>query len=379
MAQRQAEDNLRQEARHKDEFLAMLAHELRNPLAPIGSAAELLALGRMNEATVGRASDVMRRQVAHMTSLIDDLLDVSRVTRGLVTLDSLPLELGAVLQEALEQVRPLIDSRHHQLDLQVAAQPAPVAGDRKRLVQVVANLLNNAAKYTRDGGRIDVRLEVTVEHVILRVRDNGVGMSREVQDKAFGLFTQAERTPDRSQGGLGIGLALVKSIAELHRGSITAYSAGLRQGSTFTLCLPRLNQQTPPGPEAAPAPVAGPVRGHSILVVDDNVDAADLLATLLEAMGHTVAVEHGALAALARVQREAPEVLLLDIGLPEMDGNALARRVRALPHMAGATLIALTGYGSPEDRNTAIEAGFDHHLVKPVEIATLMDLLARVG
>ncbi|MEW7847407.1 ATP-binding protein [Massilia aurea] len=378
VAHRQAEERMRQEAQHKDEFLAMLAHELRNPLAPIGTAAELLSLGTPTPATVACASAVIRRQVTHMTGLIEDLLDVSRVTRGLVALERLPTDLVGVIHDALEQARPLLEVRHHDVETRTGMQSALVDGDRKRLVQVVTNLLNNAAKYTRDNGRIEVVLERLDTQFAVHVIDNGIGMTNEVRESAFGLFTQAQRTPDRSQGGLGIGLALVRSIVDMHGGSVSAASAGLGQGSTFTIVLPRLVQQ-PERPESVGGAAPAPARALRILVVDDNVDAADLLAVLLEALGHTVVVEHGSMAALDRARREVLDVALLDIGLPEMDGYGLARALRALPHASATTLIALTGYGAPEDRAAALAAGFDHHLVKPADVGTLMALLAGVA
>jgi signal transduction histidine kinase len=243
VAQRVNEEKMRQEARHKDEFLAMLAHELRNPLAPISSAADLLAFRPADPAMVARASAIIRRQVDHMSSLIDDLLDVSRVTRGLVTLHLQPLEIDTVVREALEQVRPLIAARGHRIDLRLPAAPVLVSGDRTRLVQVLANLLNNAAKYTPEGGELALHLEAGADQLALTVSDNGIGMTPAVLENAFGLFTQAERTPDRSQGGLGIGLALVKSIVELHHGRVSAVSAGLGRGSAFTIVLPALEDR----------------------------------------------------------------------------------------------------------------------------------------
>jgi PAS domain S-box-containing protein len=375
VSQRTAEERMRQEAQHKDEFLAMLAHELRNPLAPIGSAADLLALGRPNEATVARASAIIRRQVTHMSGLIDDLLDVSRVTRGLVTLARVPTDVVAVAREAIEQVRPLIVARHHRLDVDLPPQPVLVPGDAKRLVQVLANLLNNAAKYTPDGGAITLRLACVGQRVVIDVTDTGIGMTADVLASAFGLFTQAQRTPDRSQGGLGIGLALVKSIVELHDGTVTAASPGLDGGSTFTISLPNAQAPAPAlfGPASDILSTGG--RQRRVLIVDDNVDAAELLALFLAARGHHVMVEHSAAAALQCARDDDADVFMLDIGLPEMDGNALARRLRALPGMARATFIAITGYGTQGDRHNAAAAGFDHYLVKPVDMAVLLNLI----
>jgi PAS domain S-box-containing protein len=375
-----AHEKLQDADRRKDEFLAMLAHELRNPLAPIGAAAELLQLVKMDEARVHQTSQIINRQVRHMTSLVDDLLDVSRVTRGLIELESAKIDISHVVADAIEQVTPLIRARHHHLGLQMTPEPPLVVGDKKRLVQVIVNLLTNSAKYTREGGQILLRTEVRNSHVLIQVADNGIGMTGELVSRAFDLFAQAERTSDRSSGGLGLGLALVKSLITLHHGTVTCESPGLGKGSTFTVCLPRLHEN---GQDQAPQR-AHPVPLHSsaslrILVVDDNVDAASMLGMLLEAAGHDVVVEHESRRALERATSEAPRVCILDIGLPEMDGNELAQRLRASPQTAGAVLIAVTGYGQDSDRGQALAAGFDHHLVKPVDTKQLMAILADVG
>jgi PAS domain S-box-containing protein len=373
-AQRMRDEQMLLEARHKDEFLAMLAHELRNPLAPITSAAYLLGLARMDSAGIVKASSIIRRQAAHMSGLIDDLLDASRVTNGLVSLDLSPVELDAIIEEALEQVRPLIAAREHHLDIDVPSEAAFVSGDRKRLVQVLANVLTNAAKYTPQRGALALRVTLNARQVEVRVSDNGIGMTVEVQKKVFGLFTQAERTPDRTQGGLGIGLALVKSIVELHHGSVTVFSAGLGQGSTLTVQLPRLR-----GPvldtASVPAAISTAVKPLNILVVDDNADAAELLAMALGGLGHTVVVEYSSIGTLERVKEFVPDACLLDIGMPNIDGNQLARQLRLLPSTQHALLVAITGYGTRHDRHTALASGFDHYFVKPVDIAVLLQVL----
>lgn len=374
-AQRMHHEQMLLEARHKDEFLAMLAHELRNPLAPITSAAHLLGLAHVDSIGIAKASAIIRRQAAHMSSLIDDLLDASRVTNGLVSLEFAPVVVNEVVQEALEQARPMILTRGHQLDLEILHEGAHVSGDRKRLVQVLANLLTNAAKYTPPGGKLALRLTLNERRVELSVSDNGIGMTLEVQKNVFNLFTQATRTPDRAQGGLGIGLALVKSIVELHHGSVDVYSPGLGHGSTLTVTLPLARNVPAPAETALPV-MNTTVTPLSILVVDDNVDAAELLAMALIAHGHTVAVEHGSSAALARVNRLTPDVCVLDIGMPNIDGNQLARELRQLPATQGALLVAVTGYGTRHDRQTALAAGFDHYFVKPVDIVALLQLLA---
>ncbi len=369
---------LEREHQRKDEFLAMLAHELRNPLAPISSAAQLLRVLFADVPRIRDVSGVISRQVAHMTHLVDDLLDVSRVTRGLVTINQTTVELGAVLREAAEQIKPVIDARKHSLTLEIAPEALTVCGDRTRLVQVAANLLNNAAKYTPDGGVLHVSLARHDGMAVLQVRDNGIGIGADLLPVVFDLFTQAERTPDRAQGGLGLGLALVKKLVELHGGAVEAHSAGQGQGSTFTVRLPLLAASE--GAVAAPAAAApaslGPLR---ILVVDDNVDAAQTLGMLLETAGHKVTVEHSAQGALARAGEGRFDIILLDIGLPDMSGHELAGALQQLPNCAGCALVAVSGYGQEQDRRLSREAGFDAHLVKPVPPDLLADTIARVA
>lgn len=375
-----AEEALRQADRRKDEFLAMLAHELRNPLAPIAAAADLLALGRLNEPRIKKTSAIISRQVTHMTGLVDDLLDVSRVTRGLVTLNTARLDAKRIVFDAVEQVRPLVEARGHHLAVHTPPESAFVLGDQKRLVQVMTNLLNNAAKYTPEGGDIVLSMEVDGDHVKMTVADNGIGMAPELVERAFELFAQAERTSDRSQGGLGIGLALVKSLMELHGGSITAYSEGIGKGSRFTACLPHLEERADvSGTEQSAATGVAPVKALKVMVVDDNADAAQMLAMFVEALGHQVFVEHSSRKALERARVEMPVVCLLDIGLPDMDGNELARRLRAQPETAKAILVAVTGYGQEQDRNNAVSAGFDDHFVKPVDSRKLAALLSKIA
>ncbi|MFC3458837.1 MULTISPECIES: hybrid sensor histidine kinase/response regulator [Massilia] len=374
---KQVEDELRAANRQKDQFLAMLAHELRNPLAPITTAAHLLKLGHLDAKGVRNASEIIARQAEHMTDLVNDLLDVSRVTRGLVTLDKEELDVNAVVSGAVEQVRPLIESKRHALTMQLSGEPVHVLGDRTRLVQVLSNILNNAAKYTPPGGQIALRVTAHGGRVTVTVADNGIGIEPDVLPYIFELFTQAERTPDRSQGGLGIGLALVKSLVNLHGGTVDARAAPGR-GSEFEICLPRLDALSgaAAGQETYAAEVGDqPLR---VLVVDDNQDAAQMLATVLEVQGHAVAVEYDGRGALQRARRERPEVMLLDIGLPDTDGYALARQLRAIPELRGAVLVALTGYGQQEDLRQAEEAGFDHHLVKPADLGRVSEILASV-
>jgi PAS domain S-box-containing protein len=375
------EEAMRQADQRKDEFLAMLAHELRNPLAPIAAAADLLKLGDLDAQRVAHTSDIISRQVEHMTGLVDDLLDVSRVTRGLVTLSKQRLDAKRVVADAVEQVRPLIESRGHRLAVHTPPSAAIVLGDAKRLVQVLSNLLNNAAKYTPPGGDITLGMEVEGDYVKVIVQDNGIGMTPELAERAFDMFAQAERTSDRAQGGLGIGLALVKSLVELHDGKVNAESEGVGKGSRFTLCLPRQIAPVERVP-AATLPDAGDTNSSAalkVMVVDDNADAAHMLAMVVEAHGHQVKVEHHPHAALETARKEAPDVCLLDIGLPDMDGNELARRLRNQPETANAILVAVTGYGQEQDRNAALRAGFDHHFVKPVNSGALGGLLAGIA
>jgi PAS domain S-box-containing protein len=386
-AQRKADEELHTLAvqladasRRKDEFLAMLAHELRNPLAPIGAAAELLQIAKLDEAQVRKTSQIIGRQVRHMTSLVDDLLDVSRVTRGLVELNNTKLDVTHVITEAIEQMTPLISSRMQHLTMQLAAQASLVMGDKKRLVQVIANILSNAAKYTREGGQILIRTEVRNAHVLIQVIDDGIGMAPEFVSHVFDLFAQAERTSDRSSGGLGLGLSLVKSLVTLHGGTVTGESAGLDKGSMFSVCLPRVLSEHETGRDVDLSPTGGMhVKPRRIMVVDDNVDAASMLSMLLEAEGHEVIVEHGAHQALERAKTDPPQVFLLDIGLPEIDGNELAHRLRRQPETAQAVLIAVTGYGQDRDREQTSAAGFDHHLVKPVDYRRLTAILAEIS
>jgi PAS domain S-box-containing protein len=374
---KQAEEAMRDANLRKDEFLAMLAHELRNPLAPIGAAAEVLQLSALDEKLTKRTAQVIGRQVRHMTALVDDLLDVSRVTRGLVTISKSPLDLKSVVYGAVEQVRPFMEAQRHHLLFDLAAETAYVMGDQKRLVQIVTNLLNNAAKYTPQGGEIHIRLKVEAEIVALSVEDNGIGIPADLQPHIFELFTQADRTSDRTQGGLGIGLALVRNLTELHGGTIRCVSEGQGKGSRFTVRLPRhrVAQDDALRPQENPPAAVRSKQPLRILVVDDNADAAQMLALYLEALGHHVWIEHSSMRALACARLEKPDVCILDIGLPEMDGNELARQLRMESGTAHALLIAVTGYGQEQDMRNAMAAGFDRHLVKPVDASQLAGLL----
>jgi len=372
----QAEFELREANRKKDEFLAMLAHELRNPLAPISTAAEMLRLMPELDARTRKASEVISRQVKHMTSLVDDLLDVSRVTRGLVQLEQEVVDLKSAVSSAVEQSQPLIEARRHRLTVRTDAAHSAVRGDRTRLVQVIVNLLNNAAKYTPQGGEITLDVHSEDGWIHIGVADNGIGIDDKLLPQIFDLFTQAERTPDRAQGGLGIGLALVKTMVTLHGGTLKAHSDGPGTGSTFTICLPAVSQQQQADFSAAGAPARADGDALSVMVVDDNVDAADSLAALLEAQGHKVNVQSHPLDAIAAARQDPPQLFILDIGLPEIDGYELARRLRADPANRNAVFTALTGYGQAHDRVLSRSAGFDRHFVKPMHAEQLGELLA---
>ena len=381
-ARKQDEEKLREADRRKDEFLAMLAHELRNPLAPITMAARILSRPGIEQQTLQEMSNIVIRQAEHMTSLIEDLLDVSRINKGLVTLDNEALNLKGVVASAVEQARALMEKQRHDFSVSVCGEEIRVEGDRVRLVQILTNILNNAAKYTPAGGKIVLELTATEKHAQVTIIDNGIGMSQELLPYIFDIFTQAERTSDRVQGGLGLGLSLVKNLVALHGGTVMAKSAGIGLGSEFTVCLPLLKDPAQSKNLATHASV-GPTTLPTmcIMVVDDNVDAAKTLAMFLELDGHSVAVAHTAEDVLARLHAAtlpAPQAFLLDIGLPGMDGYELARQLRAMPVVATAVLIALTGYGQPQDRERSSAAGFNHHLEKPVDPEALMALLNRL-
>lgn len=373
---RATREALEAEKKRKDQFLAMLAHELRNPLSPISAAATLLKMAKSNDAVVTNASNIIARQVAHMATLVEDLLDVSRVTRGTIELKLEPLDLRQVVLDAIEQVTPLMEARHHILTAAELPQPIHSLGDRKRLVQVVTNLLANAAKYTPEHGRIELKLDLYEGQVAITIEDNGIGMAADFVPHVFDIFAQAERTPDRTTGGLGLGLALVKSLTELHGGKVTCSSAGQGKGSKFTVWLPKkLVDESRVERRRSPRVDVSTVEKLKIMVVDDNVDAAFMLATLLEAAGHDVIVANDGQEAFDRSKAAAPGVFVLDIGLPDIDGNELARTLRAQPETSHALLIALTGYGQAQDLEQTRAAGFDYHLVKPVDAERLSRLL----
>ncbi|MDI3290955.1 PAS domain S-box protein [Polyangium sp. 15x6] len=370
--QKHAEEALREADRRKDEFLAMLAHELRNPLAPIKTAVEIQRRVELAEPRLLRSRAVIERQVEHLVRLLDDLLDVSRISRGRITLQRETHELCDIVAQAVESTRPLIDARRHELVLAPCAGPLHVNVDAARLTQIVANLLNNAAKYTDDGGCIDLCIERGPRNeAFIRIKDNGRGIDPKDLPHVFDTFYQSTRTLDRSEGGLGIGLSLVRRLVELHGGRVEAHSDGLGKGSEFVVWL-ALEEV----PMTLTHEAEHPLSGHSrrVLVVDDNVDAAETMAALLETLGHEVAVAHDGEAALEAVSNGHPEIVLLDIGLPRMDGYEVCRRLRG-DDATRPFIVAVTGYGQAEDRDRALKAGFDAHLVKPASFDAIQEVL----
>ncbi|HVE48474.1 MAG TPA: PAS domain S-box protein [Casimicrobiaceae bacterium] len=360
--------------RRKDEFLAMLGHELRNPLAPIANAVHILRLQKSDDPLQQQARAIIDRQVAQLTRLVDDLLEVSRITTGRIYLRQEPVALNGVVESACETVRPLIEQRQHALEVSVPPEQIWVSGDAARLEQVVVNLLTNAAKYTPDEGRLGVSLEQEGDEAVLRVRDNGIGIASDLLPRVFELFTQAERSLDRSQGGLGIGLALVQRLVEMHGGRVEVDSA-LGQGSQFVVWLPLT--RTAAVPERSIAASLSASGNHArVLIVDDNVDAVQSVAILLQSCGHEVTTAHDGPAALAAAFEAQPDVVLLDLGLPGLNGYEVAKRLREHAVLRDVMLVAMTGYGLPADRQRTEEAGFDHHLIKPAEFEQLQQIIA---
>ena len=378
------EEALKEADRHKDEFLAMLAHELRNPLAPILNAVQLMRKKPMADPQLAWSRDVIERQLGHLTRLVDDLLDVSRITRGKINLTREPVDVGSLVARAVETVQPMITERGHQLTVEVPREPIRVNGDALRLIQALGNVLANAAKYTERAGQISLIVQQVNETVEIRIRDTGIGIPSALLQRIFDMFTQLRSETSRSQSGLGIGLALVRKLLEMHGGTVTASSEGVGLGSEFLITLPVIPDETASMSAAGQAKVNGTGASTAarvrrrILVADDNSDALESLATLLELGGHEVfSASNGALA-LESAERHLPDVALLDIGMPKLDGYEVARRIRAQPWGRRITLVALTGWGQESDRRRSGEAGFDSHLVKPLDLDKLTELLGRL-
>jgi PAS domain S-box-containing protein len=378
MTERRRVVALEESERKMNEFLAMLGHELRNPLAPIRNALDLMRIQSNGDSTHEWARSVIDRQLTQLTRLVDDLLDIGRISSGKIALHQEPIEINAAVQRAVEASRPLADASRHTLEIRLSPEPLSVDGDLTRLSQVILNLLTNAIKYTPAGGRIEVDVARDGAFAVVRVKDTGIGMSPELIPTVFDLFVQGERSLDRSEGGLGIGLTLVKRLVALHGGTVSVHSDGPGRGSEFTISLPALAQSSAPREPQPAAPVAPAHRASRVLIVDDNRDSADTLAALLEAWGHEVRTLYDGPSVIAAVAEFQPNVVLLDIGLPKMNGYEVAAQLRKSANRRPLILVAFTGYGQDEDRRRVREAGFDYHLVKPLEPAELEKILDSV-
>ncbi|RYZ98796.1 MAG: response regulator [Moraxellaceae bacterium] len=370
-------EKLREQDRRKDEFLAMLAHELRNPLAPIRSAVSVLSHSDLSELNIKTLS-MMERQVSHMVHLIDDLLDVSRISSGKIQLKKEVTQLDQIILSALEVSRLVIDANNHDLVIINDGKNIQLDADPVRLSQVITNLLNNAAKYTPKGGRIELLTEQQGDEAIIQVKDTGVGITPDMTSEIFELFTQAGKTLDRAEGGLGIGLAISKQLVEMHNGTIKAESEGSGKGALFTIRLPVLAQQKEVNTQVAQTNSLGSTQAHRVLVVDDNVDAADMLTMLLQFLGHEVKTVYNGYDALTLASDYQPELVLLDIGLPGINGYEVAQEFRSNQSLKKPILIALTGWGTADDKQRAQNAGFDYHFTKPIEIAKIEQLLNQI-
>ena len=376
---RRVELALEDEHRHKDEFLAMLGHELRNPLAPIRAALELTAFPQCSDEMRQRAQDIMTRQVDHLTYLVDELLDVARIATGKITLNKVLVDVASIIERAAELCAPMMRENEQQLVIERAGEPLFVYGDVQRLTQTVGNLLNNAAKYTQSGGCIRVETLRRGDQVEIVVRDNGIGIHPTILPRIFDVFSQSARTLARSEGGLGVGLTLVRRLVEQHGGSVDAMSDGPGKGSEFRLALPLAAKPHDEERHAIADKPAAALPGRRILVVDDNPDAAETLGELLRLLGHETFIASNGEEGIASAVCHRPHAAFLDIGLPGMDGYMLARALRARPETAKMMLIALTGYGQSDDMQKTREAGFDHHLVKPARVDRINEVLASIG
>ena len=380
LTERKQFKELEESQQRTHEFLAMLSHELRNPLAPLKTSVDIMRLREMSDPVLIRARDVIDRQVQHLTHIIDELLDVSRITSGRIRLTSETLDLQGVVLRAVEAARPLFDSKGHTLEIEAPASHVWVRGDLTRLTQVFVNLLNNAAKYTPDRGRIEVSIRSTDKSAAVHIRDNGIGIAAELLPRMFDLFTQGDRPLDRTDGGLGVGLALVHRLVSLHGGVVKAFSEGIGRGSELVVTLPQYCQEISMPVASDPPPPEPQQKRRRLMVIDDNKDAAESMSMLFELWGHEVICAYDGRGALETAAKYRPDAVFLDIGLPGMDGYEIAERLRELPESARTVLVAITGYGQDEDRRRSREAGIDHHLVKPVSPETLhklIDSLAR--
>jgi signal transduction histidine kinase/CheY-like chemotaxis protein len=377
-ALKEAEQKLKDEDRRKDEFLATLAHELRNPLAPIRNGLNILRMTGQHGAAASHVQEIMERQVAHMVRLVDDLLELSRISRGKIELKRETFELATLVRQALEISRPFIESGQHHLEVSLSEESLLVNGDLVRLSQVLANLVNNAAKYTDNGGTISVVANAVDDQVVISVRDTGIGIPRGMLDRIFDMFAQVNNPLLRSQEGLGIGLNLVQSLVQMHGGTVEAHSEGLGMGSEFIVRLPRAVPQSEGvyPPELADSPETHTGSACRILCVDDNRDSANSLAMMLKFLGADVHTAYDGHSALDAIKICRPSIILMDLGMPGMDGCEVARLIRQDPEYKNVLLIAMTGWGQEEDRRRSREAGFDHHLVKPVDLSALQALLA---
>lgn len=378
-----SEASLREADRKKDEFIAVLAHELRNPLAPVLNALHLLRKRTIEDGFIRQQRDMIERQIQQMKRLLDDLLDVARITRGRISIREDVVDVRSCIDQAVESVRHSLESKRHGLSVNGADEPLMVRGDAARLTQIFTNLLTNAVKFTKEGGAITVSAAIEGDRLKVRVRDNGIGMTDAMRLRAFDLFAQAEQSLDRTEGGLGLGLTLVRRLVEMHGGTVEAHSDGPGRGSEFTITLPR----SADAPEVRVAPVHKLADGQEkeadkqrmrIVVVDDNADAAETLAILLQLAKHEVHIAYDGPSGVALVTEVKPDAVFLDIGLPRLDGYQVARELRKIPELARTALIALSGYGQEEDRRRAREAGFDHHMIKPVNADEFFRVLSEV-
>jgi signal transduction histidine kinase/ActR/RegA family two-component response regulator len=371
-----SEEALRIADQRKDEFLATLGHELRNPLSPLLTAVHLLKATGLSDPVAVRVTGVMERQIRHLVRLVDDLLEVSRITRGLIEIRREYVDLASIVQSAIDTTRPLVDAAKHVVDVELPPERITVHGDAVRLTQVFSNILTNAAKYTDVGGRIAIRVRKDGGRAVVTIRDNGIGIPPEQLSAVFDMFTQVDRSNRRAQGGLGIGLTLVKSLVAMHDGRVEARSGGIGQGSEFVLELPTVDRADA---AAAGSPPLQRFPNRRVLIIDDNTDAAETLGELLTALGATVSVVHSGRAALAMLQVFDPDSVVVDIGMPEMDGYEVAQRIRASTRHRRVLLIALTGWGQAHDHRRSAAAGFDHHIVKPPDIERLRQLLVAAA